>query len=1735
MNCSQTLRMEVTETQAGCGSEMSPVPSISPDNTPKPNTWTDEETGDENEEEGFRDEETLFPASADEFAEFSSTSSWEEGETGLPEDCGRSKKRSCAERVRMFKLRRNLDQLDSFHKQKEHDVLKAREELKACRLRITELEKQRDAVEGEIEEQLEPENIAALLRLRALHNRICIELQGEEDLESQIALVLRENELELCQVDVELGHFSVLRQDVQRELQAFEEQQEREGARRLEQEQAAARGAQLRNQLEKKKQMNSLKLREARYQKVVEEAQENHKKAVVFLKKTMNRVRKKEAEEELKSRKELEKRMQAVLSLKTSIAVTKENLCTLQARDKAKITAEKEEERLLRESVRAEGGDVTKYTYQQKRLREFERKKQVLEEHQKSRKVEIISKILQEEALMEKRKKDQPQLFPASRKSLNKEAFSRKSHEKLLQYLDTTFRESENESYTPEWRTPSPMSEDGDPLSEDELLFPAKPSASLDYTEKMKREDDEEEKEKEAEESLALPEFTGLWDHKHKQYKIPQDEPLSKPIHSSKMEQEILARTLEKHRSTIVRKQVAAGREFKGCPFYSKPELIHFKDFDIGKIYKKKVMLTNISYAINFCKLLGVSEHLKDFITIHFKPPGQLSAGMACDMLVTFKPMVNKDLDGEVQFLSQTGPFSVPLKCTIKKCDLVVDSRLIDFGTHVVGETISRAITLTNRGALGAHFVLVTSSDSGAVQLISRPSSVQPEVSQVMSCAGVVSKQQGSTVQLESGEEGQQTGKNQEPSHGTHCADTESKISGTLSLSDQTLVGPVEPAAEVTTTGENTGVLLGSRQQDALETTEIRPGELREGEIGPFGCVKLQVIFTPTIPGEVQMDFDIKFSDASSPPIPITVRGVAIDVPVWVAQPNIDLKICMYNRLYQDSIVVHSRANTALRLTFEVCQELRNHMEMLPKTGYIQAQSTFNVQLKFLPRHSLPMDAEGYFDKETGVLEVPLTIQVADQARPVLFIVHAVVTTSDLEFDRTELDFGHCSIYESVKTSVRLTNHSLLPQEFGFVGIPKSVDVQPNDGFGTVLPRETLQIDFIFSAKKAREYNFELTCKSGINRDFKLSCKAVGVHPPLELSHSLVKFGATAVNDTSVAALYVVNSHTSRNEFSHPVPRISKGEIAPVGPTSFEFVIPENSDITITPAVGTVKPGKRCLVQVYFRPDLHNEAVREEAVRLLCQAEELRELERTEKEAASTKSAQLEAMSEKETASDLKKGKKQANQGSAKRSAKEKSNKECLSPKTSIPFQPPSLGDIHHDSDTYAAGRASLIRSFKDCFKTYTIPCFITSGEAAEHKEPGHLQYSPYNTLYLELHCPVVRPPLVVVSDNGRTAVNFSEVATGHKVVRRVTVQNISHDSLELRSSVLDPNGPFVLLNALRALDPGATHTLLLSFTPAKGKKYYETLEIRATTMTLRLNLSGVGLEPSVSCSVEGGILRFGYVIENESATQVFKLHNTSSLVVNYSVKLDSWSLTPQKEAQGLPPFLYTGTQPQTLVGTQNYSGLSVFSVSPLEGAIPQGKTQDITVTFRPDHQSLYYSDRLKVELMNKQTVHEIRLKGAARSHTMFLSGGDPLDVPVESLAFLPTNEDPDSAERPLHPVLLTLKSVSGHDTVTPAVRELEVGCIRCTRPVAKKNVEFSWDNLPALQQKGFSVDPARGTVDPGQRKTIIVMWVPPSGQDLSQPLCVSAPLTMKGDVTEVYNITLLALIVRASGLAQEV
>ncbi|NWX89247.1 CFA74 protein, partial [Nothoprocta ornata] len=294
----------------------------------------------------------------------------------------------------------------------------------------------------------------------------------------------------------------------------------------------------------------------------------------------------------------------------------------------------------------------------------------------------------------------------------------------------------------------------------------------------------------------------------------------------------------------------------------------------------------------------------------------------------------------------------------------------------------------------------------------------------------------------------------------------------------------------------------------------------------------------------------------------------------------------------------------------------------------------------------------------------------------------------------------------------------------------------------------------------------------------------------------------------------------------------------------------------------------------------------------------------------------------------------------------------------------------------------------------------------------------------------------------------------------------------------------------------------------------------------------GHGVTPSIVCSVEE-VLDMGYVIAKEKATFTFKIQNTSTLNLIYSIQLDSLSSTRDKDQQRLPSFLTSSVQRTDLVGTQNYNGLSVFSIFPMEGEIIAGKSQDFIVTFSPDHESLYYSDCLKVVLFGKEVAHVIHLKGAARNYPMFVEGGIPLDVPVETLAVtLPVSSQEatkgGNLQEPVRSILLVLEYVEGESSVVPAVAELQVGAIRTAQFASKKSVEFSFENLPLLQQRGFTLDAPKGTVERGQVKSISVSWVPPADFQVNGPLIVTTLLTLKGDIKESYQILFMAKVASA-------
>ncbi|XP_061700894.1 cilia- and flagella-associated protein 74 isoform X2 [Syngnathoides biaculeatus] len=1557
------------------------------------------------------------------------------------------KQRTFSATARMFKLRRNLDQLDSFHRQKESALLKAREDLNLLRQSIENLLEQRDVLEREIETQEAAKNGVADIRLRAQHKNLCYELQREEEIEAHTNDELRQQELELSEVELEVGKFSVLRQEVQEEERVFHIFKAQNAVKRLQQEKNNSHILQLKIQNLKnadRKNADMMEKTETSSENKIEDGRTNRKVGAKYLKETIRRMQQQEVEREQRKRESMQKRIQAVKLLKSNIEATQENLRVRHSRAKANALKKERQQKRLKESLQAQGINSTRHIYQKKRDEEMKRKQEEFKERQKARRLEIVEKLLEEEELVKSRKAHQAPL--PKTKTGHKILSPGRIREKLLRYLDSvhpsgTERDTTLRNFSASGS--SSESEYQEDIIPKEMQHPSLPD------------------------SLEEPEFCGLWDQK---FKPPLNEKTTVTPTEVKRQPAVVCRKV----STTPKK--VGGKQIKGPSFTSKPEVILFKDFEVGEIYKKKVILTNISYITNHCKFLGMSAQLQDFIMLNFQPPGPLSTGMSCEMQITFHPSINEDLEGEVNFASAAGRFSVPVRCTIKRCDLEVDHQFIDFGSHVVGQIISRTITLTNKGALATRFSFDTTKPVPEIHQVQMPSHRSADTQQDTTCAD----QNQSSASLASRE--------------LHSMD---HVLDRSSVSRQGQRESQVSAADPRSASVSSS-MLGQMTEALSDSCDIRIGNVREGDIGPFESVKLEIIFSPTVPGEVKVDLYIKFSDPTSCPIAILVKGEGAGLPVWVVEPNIDMKICMFDHLYQEVVTLQSSTSTALKLTFELWPEMRKHMEIIPRTGFLQAQSSFTAHLKFVPRNTLPQDANKYFDSATSVLEVPMAVQVAGQVQPVIYTVQAIVTSSDLKFGQSEVDFGYCSIYQSVKSSVRLTNMSLLPQEFGFVGLPEFVEVQPNDGFGTLLPQETLELDIIFSANKAKEYRFNLSCKSGINRVFPLACRAMGVCPTLALSHSLVQFGPTAVGDHSTALLYLTYNQTVRNQ--------SKQRPS-AGARLFSFTPPQDSSISITPSAGRLLPGKRCLVLVTFKPKLEDRDIKEEALRLLLKAKQ-------------TNEEDIKKLLEEEA-------RREAEPSKGKKLSKS-SKMSDFSSKSATPVPTPPPDNIDAGGQRFEEARASLLHSFTSRYTEHTIPCFVSDGDPPEEDRQAQPTWSPLNTVYLKLQCPAVQPPLVVVSSNIRNyALDFQQVAVGERVIKRFSVQNISEESLELKSSLLDIYGPFSLLNSLRGIGPGEKHTLVLAFCPTLEKKYCETLEVRCQKMTLAVTLRGEGVVPAITSSHSGGLLDFGYVLEKESTSQVLKLQNSSAVAVGFKAML--YSLSPSKiqsadEKVALLLGGYTDSKIQPVVGTQNYNGLSVFSVQPVEGSVGARQSQDVVVTFHPDHPSVNYSDQLTIELVNKTKLCVLDLRGAASSHNMYLHGGDPLTVPIESLLPPLITSQPEvggHSEEMEIPVLVTLRASYSMGTIRPAVRELQVGCIRAS----KKGSDFLWDNVASLQQRGFSVEPTKGNVEAGSRRSVKLTWTPQSGHKPNEVVQMCVPLTVKGDETTVYNVTLMALV----------
>ncbi|XP_062505240.1 cilia- and flagella-associated protein 74-like isoform X2 [Corticium candelabrum] len=1320
------------------------------------------------------------------------------------------------ERVAMLRLRREVDEINKLVADCQLQVQESKRELVKCHDMIDALQAERLSVEAEIQRHEEKKNIAVVMRLKGQVSRISQQIETEKSIEQQIKQTIDKAELALHHAELDQHRNETTAKQLAGMEETFEKQNEVAAVKRLKEEIKTAAAADAARKIKQREETEAAERAEQKRRDLIADAQLSQAKTARFLEETLSRMRQQDVANHKQNSEMMKQRMQSLLRLKTNIQDNRDSMRALQMiRNKHKSIADCEEKK-ERQKATEEGLNPVEVLMKKKRLQALFKEKEEFSKQQEKNKVNIVDKLLREQEQAKKReKKDQQPQWQS------KQETKKSSHDIVTSSVGVhvDIEAAQNKEV---------VDIDGEEKAETEMkdmLSPANQAASI----LTSVESDQDARVEDVQLGGPSMGVQGLWQPEdHLLPSFDQDK------HKNKLEAEMMDRVMQKLKESVVITQVAAGKEFKGRPFNSKPEVIIFEDFDVGKTYHKKVVLTNVSYTINYCKLQGMSDSLANSIDITFDPPGVMSAGMTCEMIVTFIPEVNSDLSGEVFFLAQTGSFSVPIQCVTKKCKLSVSSSCVEFRPACVGETRRRTFQLKNEGALGTRYVIkqisdVDSSDQGSVSLqFSQPgrnsvseidstdtadgANVSSEHEQQISLGSLqlntndtnllsktidhVSSSLLHTV-VEREDEGEDEGEEKAESEGASDKRDEGKKSDkelgdqsetkstAVSLVDDPMVIETESLkqSQVTVQSLVTAELTASSQllseqlqekQDAQNASELEqslgPAEypLKFGVnaksfLDPHSSLDIEVIFTPVTAGNFEKKYRIVFSEQATEEIIITVTGSAIDLPIYVEKQVIQLKVCMLDHLYQEAVLVHNRSATALRVTFTVPPALRDHIEILPKHGLVQGESSFSAQLKFLPRRSILEVCSERLNVHTGKLDIPVTIQVADQTRPVFFTVQAVVTSTDLEFDTTNIDFGTCTIYEAVVSTIRLSNKSVLPQAYGFVQLPKGVDVQPNDGFGTLLPEETISLDIIFSPEKPKEYKLTLTCKSGIGREFQINFVAIAILPALCLSHNVIDFCPTPIEDSRSTLVYVENPiHSPLSEES------IRGQAPPSLPMAFEFAVPQGYPLYISPTVGIVQPGERHQVSVTFAPRLDRGAVMAHAWNLAKEKALLAaKVNREAAEMAAAKEAEEKSQLQSQGAGKKKRGvdRKGASSGMkmAPRCSTSMTNKRGQEQK--------EVSQPVEGSDEYWEASSALLRTFNNESTRLFVPCFV-----AAIKKSDKLDYRPDDTLHLEVSLPTVRPKLVL--DRGSNIVDFGPVCKGHMKLKTVVLKNISDQVL---------------------------------------------------------------------------------------------------------------------------------------------------------------------------------------------------------------------------------------------------------------------------------------------------------------------------------------------------------------------
>eukprot|EP01135_Chromosphaera_perkinsii_P001058 Nk52_evm8s158 gene=Nk52_evmTU8s158 len=911
----------------------------------------------------------------------------------------------------------------------------------------------------------------------------------------------------------------------------------------------------------------------------------------------------KEEEQETKRRLETErqKKMKSIVNLKKGIDASQQQLRAKLEKSLKRREELEEQEREERIAILKQGQNPEEIFRRKKQEETIEKETKKFQATQALRQMEIVNKIIreQENAINQERvlgmgKNWKPKAFSSSYSLSSANAGQRKSYTKsdnsssvgeesddLPLYLAETTGNFLYDPYksSPIARPKTPMQatssnnlilsdDDGDgddprvlrfgtnDTNDDDLNDLEGSSNSMNLSGKDHDFSDDDESNDD-----EFKEYSGIWNENRVLHKLPNigmsDASLSKA--KAKQIDTIVSKIgpppgaqppLKNVAARKQQQQVVAGRVFKGDLFKCNRDEIVFKDFDVGETYVQTITLTNVSYCISAFKVKDLPLRLVDILQLEYKHPGKLSPGLTCDITLRFTPRVAEDIEDRIEFATETGSMFVPIKCLVQKCEIRLSENHVKFEPVYLGERSTCSITIYNDGALATNFVLIAGDKN--IRLPDEVSSTSSSATETVSLVKIpninVTTQSSSLTEqkiLNDDEDG--VSRECDGSREGEESDCESDNGGKYSS---------VPGTE-----------LNTKTQSIVSSAEFENSikcRCQTGRIEGYSFKKVTFMFHPHLVGELEVEYILHF-DQKIEDVSFVVSGISTGVPIYLEQDVLDMKYCYFDLLYRDTLTVYNRGKSARKIIIDVPSEIKGDFEIIPKSVVVLANASFAFQIRFVPTKRLLESAKDYFvDLQTLELNMKIEVQVPSQVRAVYFTLKAFLSHADIVFDPPKIDFGTCTTYESAKIPISIYNRSNQAQKVGFMNLPDCIDIYPGNGFMHLLPNEKITRDFIFSPSSANIYKFNLKCSTILNREYLLPATGVGIEPPLRLSSTTIKFKPTAFGDQSITSVYIENADT----VSH----------------AYEFAIPPDSPINISPVVALVAPKERIRLLVALAP-----------------------------------------------------------------------------------------------------------------------------------------------------------------------------------------------------------------------------------------------------------------------------------------------------------------------------------------------------------------------------------------------------------------------------------------------------------------------------------------------------------------------------------------------------------------------